>query len=101
MIILLGLNSSNQGIFLHYLQVKKWNQFDPPRFNDNIQTEHSEKLIKLESRLLKSLPKPHQNKGKLLINYIKDETDLNWNYRRELIIKDEVMKDSNVSDLKT
>ena len=71
----------------------------PPHFDDNIKTEHSEKLIKLEGRLLKSLPKTLQNKGKLLIDYIKDETDLKWNERGELIIKDEVLKDSNVSDL--
>ena len=78
---------------------EKRKSISTPHLEDNIQTEQSEKLIKLESRLLNSLPKSLQNKGKLLIDYIKDETDLKWNGRGELIIKDEVMKDSNVSDL--
>ena len=81
------------------LPISEKNKSISPHLEDNKETEHSEKLIKLESRLLNSLPKSLQNKGKLLIDYIKDETDLKWNGRGELLIKDEVMKDSNVSDL--
>lgn len=57
------------------------------------------KTVKLEQRVVDSLPKTLQNKGRLLVDHLKDSTELSWNDRGELIIKGETIAGSNVSDL--
>ena len=58
-----------------------------------------EKTVKLEKRLVDSLPKTLQRKGGVLLEHIKDATDLTWNDRGELIVKGQTISGSNVSDL--
>lgn len=58
-----------------------------------------EKTVKLEKRVIDSLPKTLQKKGGVLLDHIKDTTELSWNDRGELIVKGEPIIGSNVSDL--
>ncbi len=59
----------------------------------------TEKMKQLENRIVESLPKTLQKKGEILLRYIEDVPDLNWNDKGELIIKDQVVNGSHVSDL--
>ena len=88
------------------------NQTNTRQWNDNFKasrpasiqqpnpaTANSEKTVKLEKRLIDSLPKTLQTKGRLLLDHIKEATELNWNDRGELLNKGATINGSNVSDL--
>ena len=62
-------------------------------------TPMEEKTVKFEKRVVDSLPKTLQKKGGVLLDHIKDTTDLTWNDRGELIVKGQTIGGSNVSDL--
>ena len=59
----------------------------------------SDKAVTLEKLIVGSLPKTLQNRGRLLLDYLKEATDLRWNDRGELISGGDTIKGSNVSDL--
>ena len=61
--------------------------------------EKEDKTIKLEKRVVESVPKSLQNKARLLIEHLKDTSDLGWNERGEITIRGEKIKNSNISDL--
>ena len=58
-----------------------------------------EKNVKLEKRAIDSLPKTLQTKGRVLLDHIKETTDLNWNDRGELVRRGETVSGSNIFDL--
>ena len=58
-----------------------------------------DKTSALEKVIVGTLPKTLQNKGQMLLDYLKDATDLRWNDRGELISGGDTIKGSNVSDL--
>lgn len=57
------------------------------------------KTSKLEKRVIESLPKTLQKRGGVLLDHIKDTTDMTWNERGELIVKGQTLNGTNVSDL--
>ena len=59
----------------------------------------SDKTGALEKVIIGTLPKTLQNKGKMLLDYLKEATDLRWNDRGELLSGGEPIKGSNVSNL--
>lgn len=67
----------------------------PAKEKDNSE----EKIIQLENRLVKSLPKNLRKKGELLLDHLKQTTDLKWNYKGELIYKDSTLENTNLTDL--
>ncbi len=82
---------------------RQWNN----EFQSGIQTKTvpdqgittNEKIIKLEKRVLDSLPKSLRGKGSVLIQHLKEATDLNWNDRGELTVDGDIVEGSNISDL--
>ena len=58
-----------------------------------------DKTLALEKVIIGTLPKTLQNKGKMLLDYLKEATDLRWNARGELLSGGEPIKGSNVSNL--
>ena len=81
---------------------RQWSQNVKPSPSMALQessTEGAEKTVKFENRLIDSLPKTLQNKGRVLLAHLKEGTDLNWNNRGELVIKGQEIPGSNVSDL--
>ena len=58
-----------------------------------------ERNIRLEKRAIDSLPKTLQTKGRVLLDHIKETTDLNWNDRGELVRHGETVSGSNIFDL--
>lgn len=61
-------------------------------------TQTEDSLLKIEKRIVDSLPATLQRKGSLLLSYLK-EKDIGWNDRGELKIKDELIPGTNISDL--
>ena len=61
-------------------------------------TQTEDSLLKIEKRIVDSLPATLQRKGSLLLSYLK-EKDIGWNDRGELKIKDELTPGTNISDL--
>ena len=59
----------------------------------------TDKIVKMERRIVDNLPKTMQNKGQILLDYIRDMTDLNWNERGELLFNNQPLAGSNISDL--
>ena len=53
----------------------------------------------MEKRLINMLPKTMQQKGRALLDHLKEATDLKWNERGELVHQGEIIRDSNISDL--
>ena len=58
-----------------------------------------EKKSKLENRILNSLPKTLQNKGHVLLDHIKETSDLSWDDLGRIIHKGSTIPDTNISDL--
>ena len=58
-----------------------------------------EQTIKLEKRVINSLPKTLQEKGKVLLEHMKETTDLTWNAKGEITHDGVIIKNSNISDL--
>ncbi len=65
-----------------------------PSFQDN-----TDKRLNFEKRMIESIPKTLQKKAKILLDHIKDTSDLTWNERGEITLNDETVNQSNVSDL--
>ena len=61
--------------------------------------EMENKTVNLEKCVVEGLPETLRSKGRLLIDHLKDATDLRWNERGELILSGEKVHGSNVSDL--
>ena len=59
----------------------------------------NDKIIKLEKRVVESVPKTLQTKARLLIDHLKDASDLSWNERGEISFNGETIQGSNISDL--
>ena len=57
------------------------------------------KVDLIRRRVVDSLPKTLQTKGRLLLEHLDDLGDVGWNTRGELIKKGEVIDGSNLSDL--
>ena len=66
---------------------------------ESLENGTGEKKVKLEKRVVDSLPKTLQRKGGVLLEHIKDTADMTWNERGELIVKGQTLSGSNVSDL--
>ena len=66
---------------------------------DPLKSDSFGKTVKLEKRVVDSLPKTLQKKGGVLLDHIKDTTDMTWNERGELIVKGQTLNGTNVSDL--
>ena len=63
-----------------------------------VQYDHG-KILKLEDRLLESVPSTLTKKAKLLLDHIKETTDLTWNERGEIISNGHLVEGSNLQDL--
>lgn len=59
----------------------------------------ADKKDRLEKRVIASLPKTLRDKAKLLLDHVKEGTDMKWTERGEIMYNGEVIKDSNISDL--
>ena len=82
-------------------KVTTFNQ--PTQTNNNpdtlpAQSDHN-KILKLEDRLLESVPSTLTKKAKLLLDHIKETTDLTWNDRGEIISNGHPVEGSNLQDL--
>ena len=66
---------------------------------DPVKSDSFAKTLKLEKRVIESLPKTLQKRGGVLLDHIKDTTDMTWNDRGELIVKGQTLNGTNVSDL--
>jgi len=54
----------------------------------------------LEDNIVKSLPKSSQTEGELLLDHLKNHSDIiKWNERGEIIFKGDVVPGSNLTDL--
>ena len=53
----------------------------------------------LYDTILTAMPKQAMNKAKLLISHLKNNPDVDWNDRQELVYKGEAVPDSNFTDL--
>ena len=62
-------------------------------------TQTDDSLLKIEKRVVDSLPASLQRKGNLLMNYLKEGANIGWNERGELKIKDQLIPGTNISDL--
>ena len=62
-------------------------------------TQPDDSLLKIEKRIVDSLPATLQRKGSLLMSYLKDGANIGWNERGELKIKDQLIPGTNISDL--
>ena len=60
---------------------------------------NNEKILKLEERLIQSVPVTLSKKAKLLLGHIKDTTNLTWNERGEIISNGQPVAGSNLQDL--
>lgn len=54
---------------------------------------------KIEDRVLSSVPKTLQNKARLLLDHVKDNADVGWNERGELVYQGQTVEGTNMSDL--
>ena len=66
---------------------------------DPLKSDSFGKTVKLKKRVVDSLPKTLQKKGGVLLDHIKDTTDMTWNERGELVVKGQTLNGTNVSDL--
>ena len=71
----------------------------PPGTIDKPTPLNEDKNIPMEKRLINMLPKTMQQKGRALLDHLKEATDLKWNERGELVHQGEIIRDSNISDL--
>ena len=74
----------------------------PRSLNQSVGLPHQdpfEKTLKLEKRIVDSLPKTLQKKGGVLLDHIKETTDMTWNERGELVVQGQTLNGTNVSDL--
>jgi hypothetical protein len=53
----------------------------------------------LEMQVVNSVPKPLQKHAKLLLERVKEDSDLGWNDRGELLVENQVIPQSNIVDL--
>ena len=67
--------------------------------SNKIADNNNEKLLKLEERLIQSVPVTLSKKAKLLLGHIKDTTNLKWNERGEIISNGQPVAGSNLQDL--
>ena len=77
-------------------------QRPPHSSNQSVGLPHQdpfEKTLKLEKRIVDSLPKTLQKKGGVLLDHIKETTDMTWNERGELVVQGQTLNGTNVSDL--
>ena len=61
--------------------------------------EMENKTVNLEKCVVEGLPETLRSKGRLLIDHLKDATDLRWNERGELILSGEKVHGCSVFDL--
>ena len=88
------------------VQTKQQNvtSFNQPIQTDNnpdtlpAQSDHN-KISKLEDRVLESVPSTLTKKAKLLLDHIRETTDLTWNERGEIISNGDPVEGSNLQDL--
>ena len=57
------------------------------------------KRKKFEVSILNSLPKTLREKGRLLLDHLKERTNLSWNEMGEIILNDNKVSNSHISDL--
>ena len=75
-------------------------RYDPPsKITPPSSGDSNLKIEQFERRVIDSLPPSLQKRGRLLIDHIKDATDISWNTRGELIKRGEVIGGSNISDM--
>lgn len=58
-----------------------------------------DKLRHLEKRVVESVPKTLQKKASLLLEHLKETSNLTWNERGEIALKGQTVEGSNVADL--
>ena len=58
-----------------------------------------EKTSKVEKRVLESVPKTLKRKAQLLLDHVKDNLDMSWNERGELVYQGQTVEGTNMSDL--
>lgn len=61
--------------------------------------ENLESLERVEAQVIDSVPKTMQKYAKLLLDRVKQEPDLAWNARGELVVESQVVPQSNMVDL--
>lgn len=68
--------------------------------NDSFtEKENGDKIRNIEKRTIEYLPKTMRDKGMMLLNHIKDVSDITWNELGEISIRGEKISGSNISDL--
>ena len=67
-----------------------------PKYETEIKNE---KITRLENRMLETIPKTLRRKGEMLLNHLKETSNLHWNELGEIILDGEQIIGSNISDL--
>ena len=86
----------------HEIQTPMKIQIDEPQHaaqaTAEVQTEAPRHQARYDT-ILAAMPKQAATRAKLLISHLKDNPDVDWNDRHELIYKGETVPDSNFTDL--
>ena len=56
-------------------------------------------LLKMENRVVESVPETLRKKARLLLDHLKETSDLVWNDRGEIELRGETVSGSNIADL--
>lgn len=64
-----------------------------------ITTSPSSSVVKTEERVLESVPPTMKRKAKLLLDHVKDASNMTWNAQGEIVIGGQRIKGSNLADL--
>ena len=67
-----------------------------PKYETEIKNE---KITRLENRMLETIPKTLRRKGEMLLNHLKETSNLHWNELGEIILDGEQIIGSNISNL--
>ena len=102
-------NEYQQALNRYLNRISQYNIRDPKKATMNNNTLHNNtesnskpfevQADKIEARIIESVPPTLQKKAKLLLDHIKDSSDITWNKRGELIAQGQTLENSNVSDL--
>jgi len=64
-----------------------------------VEEKKEESIQRIEAQVVDAVPKPLQKYARLLLDRVKEEPELGWNERGELVVEQQVVPQSNIIDL--